>query len=107
LLTSGWNGVAAPGTDHEWVAACCFADPCGSALGLNRFASLAKSAILSIAAHYSKDEASYEWANFQLKLIPEYWEEPELTEAFRKLVKSLRRRHREALRKSSGTAGEL
>jgi hypothetical protein len=57
--------------------------------------------------NYSEDEASYEWVNFQLKLIPQYWEEPELTEDFRDLVKSLRRRHREALRKSSGTAGEL
>ncbi|MBN8564538.1 MAG: hypothetical protein J0L70_28810 [Leptolyngbya sp. UWPOB_LEPTO1] len=62
---------------------------------------------LHTARNYSEDEASYEWVNFQLKLIPEYWEEPELTEDFRNLVKSLRRRHREALRKSSGTAGEL
>ncbi|MCY6491429.1 hypothetical protein [Leptolyngbya sp. GGD] len=60
---------------------------------------------LYTARNYSEDEASFEWTNFQLKLIPEYWEEPELTEDFRKLVKSLRR-HREALQKSSGTAGE-
>ncbi|MBW4419839.1 MAG: hypothetical protein KME13_11490 [Myxacorys californica WJT36-NPBG1] len=42
--------------------------------------------------NYSEDDASYEWVNFQFMLIPEYWEEPELTEAFRKFVTFVRSR---------------
>jgi hypothetical protein len=42
--------------------------------------------------NYSEDKASFEWVNFQFMLIPEYWEEPELTEDFRSFVKAIRSR---------------
>lgn len=61
---------------------------------------------LYAARNYSEDEASYEWVNFQFMLIPEYWEEPELTEDFRNLVKSLQRKQRLKSNKSSSAAGE-
>ncbi|MBW4422755.1 MAG: hypothetical protein KME13_26850 [Myxacorys californica WJT36-NPBG1] len=42
--------------------------------------------------NYSEDEVSWEWVNFQMMLIPEYWEEPELTDDFRRFVTLVRSR---------------
>ncbi|BAU12858.1 hypothetical protein LEP3755_33910 [Leptolyngbya sp. NIES-3755] len=47
---------------------------------------------LYAARNYSEDAASMEWVNFQFRLIPEYWEEPQLTESFLRLAKSLQKK---------------
>jgi hypothetical protein len=47
---------------------------------------------LYATGNYSEDEASRKWVNFQSMLIPEYWEEPELTEGFCGFAKTIRLR---------------
>lgn len=67
---------------------------------LNPIIRNAIAAALYAIRNYGKDEACRKLVNFQDLLIPEYWEEPKLTEEFRQFVKYLEKEKAEEAKKA-------